>query len=158
MISRGRNGNRPAKNWIGGRLIEENIMWEWHDFVWHIFGWWFSLFEKYSQTESFPQVGVERNQYLKIKPPPTLPETNIAHENPIFPGKYHQNCGFSMAMLVSGSVMDYFMGGYLNIPQRFGVDWTPQICAHGGKDRWLATPTTVFSCSGIHFSSTGAKL
>ena len=34
----------------------------------------------------------------------TLPETNIAHENPIFPGKYHQNGGFSMAMLVSGSV------------------------------------------------------
>ena len=32
------------------------------------------------------------------------PETNIAHENPIFPGKYHQNGGFSMAMLVSGSV------------------------------------------------------
>ena len=27
----------------------------------------------------------------------TLPETNIAHENPIFPGKYHQNGGFSMA-------------------------------------------------------------
>ncbi len=25
----------------------------------------------------------------------TLPETNIAHENPIFPGKYHQNDGFS---------------------------------------------------------------
>ena len=35
----------------------------------------------------------------------TLPETNIAHENPIFPGKYHQNGGFSMAMLVSGSVL-----------------------------------------------------
>ena len=35
----------------------------------------------------------------------TLPETNIAHENPIFPGKYHQNGGFSMAMLVSGSVI-----------------------------------------------------
>ena len=34
----------------------------------------------------------------------TLPETNIAHENPIFPGKYHRNGGFSMAMLVSGSV------------------------------------------------------
>ncbi len=34
----------------------------------------------------------------------TLPETNIAHENPIFPGKYHQNGGFSMAMLVSGRV------------------------------------------------------
>ena len=30
----------------------------------------------------------------------TLPETNVAHENPIFPGKYHQNGGFSMAMLV----------------------------------------------------------
>ncbi len=34
----------------------------------------------------------------------TLPETNIAHENPIFPGKYHQNDGFSMAMLVYRSV------------------------------------------------------
>ena len=34
-----------------------------------------------------------------------LPETNIAHENPIFPGKYHQNGGFSMAMLVSESVL-----------------------------------------------------
>ena len=32
----------------------------------------------------------------------TLPETNIAHENPMFPCKYHQNGGFSMAMLVSG--------------------------------------------------------
>ena len=30
----------------------------------------------------------------------TLPETNIARENPIFPGKYHQNGGFPMAMLV----------------------------------------------------------
>ena len=35
----------------------------------------------------------------------TLPETNIAHENPIFPGKYHQNGGFSMAMLVYRSVL-----------------------------------------------------
>ena len=25
----------------------------------------------------------------------------------IFPGKYHQNCGFSMAMLVSGRVTTY---------------------------------------------------
>ena len=32
----------------------------------------------------------------------TLPETNIAHENPIFPG---ENGGFSMAMLVSGRVV-----------------------------------------------------
>ena len=36
--------------------------------------------------------------------PITLPESNIAHENHIFPGKYHQNGGFSMAMLVSGRV------------------------------------------------------
>ena len=36
----------------------------------------------------------------------TLPETNSSPmKNPIFPGKYHQNCGFSMAMLVSGSVV-----------------------------------------------------
>ena len=35
---------------------------------------------------------------------PTLPETNIAYENPIFPGKYHQNGGSSMAMLVSWRV------------------------------------------------------
>ena len=34
----------------------------------------------------------------------TLPETNIAHENPIFPGKYHQNGRCSMAMLVYRSV------------------------------------------------------
>ena len=37
----------------------------------------------------------------------TLPETNIAHENPIFPGKYHQNGGFSMAMLVYRRVYLY---------------------------------------------------
>ena len=29
----------------------------------------------------------------------TLPETNIAHENLMFPGKYYQNDGFSMATL-----------------------------------------------------------
>ncbi len=39
----------------------------------------------------------------------TLPETNIAHENPIFLGKYHQNGGFSMAMLVYRRVI--FFGG-----------------------------------------------
>ena len=38
----------------------------------------------------------------------TLPETNIAHENPIFPGKYHQNGGFSMAMLVYRRVGPFF--------------------------------------------------
>ena len=37
----------------------------------------------------------------------TLPETNIAHENPIIPGKYHQNGGFSMAMLVYRRVHYY---------------------------------------------------
>ena len=37
----------------------------------------------------------------------TLPETNIAHENPSFPGKYHQNGGFSMGMLVYRSVNLY---------------------------------------------------
>ena len=42
--------------------------------------------------------------FLKI----TLPETNIAHENPIFPGKYHQIGGFSMAMLVYRRVMRLF--------------------------------------------------
>ena len=34
----------------------------------------------------------------------TLPETNVAHENLSFPSKYHQNGGFSMAMLVYRSV------------------------------------------------------
>ena len=43
--------------------------------------------------------------YTPLKRKFTLPETNIAHENPIIPGKYHQNGGFSMAMLVSGSVI-----------------------------------------------------
>ena len=39
----------------------------------------------------------------------TLPETNLAHENPIFLGKYHQNGGFSMAMLVYRRVVgDFF--------------------------------------------------
>ena len=37
----------------------------------------------------------------------TLPETNIAHENPIFPGKCHQNGGLSMAMLVSWRVCHF---------------------------------------------------
>ena len=39
----------------------------------------------------------------------TLPETNIAHEIPTFPGKYHQNCGFSMAMLVYRRVYIWFL-------------------------------------------------
>ena len=38
----------------------------------------------------------------------TLPETNIAHENPHLPSKYRQNGGFSMAMLVYRSVTKLF--------------------------------------------------
>ena len=54
----------------------------------------------------------------------TLPETNIAHENPIFPGKYHQNCGFSMAMLVSGSVFIYkaIHRGYVTLISKWYLD------------------------------------
>ena len=48
---------------------------------------------------------------------PTLPETNIARENPIFPGKYHQNGGFSMAMLVYRSVIFLGQDG-LTIPKQ----------------------------------------
>ena len=46
----------------------------------------------------------ESLEMLLIQPRYTLPETNIAHQNPLFPGKYHQNGGFSMAMLVYRSV------------------------------------------------------
>ncbi len=54
-----------------------------------------------------PGWGFEKCLVNKAKPQTktlTLPETNIAHENPIFPGKYDQNGGFSMAMLVYRSV------------------------------------------------------
>ena len=46
--------------------------------------------------ESYQFLG---NWFLNIL---TLKGTNIAHENPMFPGKYYQNGGFSMAMLSSG--------------------------------------------------------
>ena len=46
----------------------------------------------YGNVEGFP----EKN---------TLQYTNIAIENLMFPGNYHQNCGFSMAMLVYRSVV-----------------------------------------------------
>ncbi len=45
----------------------------------------------------------------------TLPETNIAHENPIFPGKSHQNGGFSMAMLVYRTVIGNHHLGLVSI-------------------------------------------
>ena len=73
----------------------------------------------------------------------TLPETNIAHENPIFPGKYHQNCGFSMAMLVSGSVVDmenlpliyralYISGGDRRISIN-SMSWVVCVCNGNAK-------------------------
>ena len=40
----------------------------------------------------------------------TLPETNKAHENLIFPGQSHQNAAFSMALLVYRSVWPFFGG------------------------------------------------
>ena len=49
--------------------------------------------------------GISSNHTIALLKIDTLPETNIAHENPIFPCKYHQNGGFSMAMLVSGRVI-----------------------------------------------------
>ena len=55
------------------------------------------------QQRADAYLGVTGNNKLPI----TLPETNIAHGNPIFPGKYHQNGGFSWAMLVLGSVSAY---------------------------------------------------
>ena len=74
-------------------------------------GWWLNHpSEKYArQNGNLPQIGMKIKKCLKPPPSfllrwPTLPETNIAHENPIFPGKYHQNDGFSTAMLVYESV------------------------------------------------------
>ena len=53
-----------------------------------------------AQKKTIQKVGRSKSYPAFI----TLPETNIAHENTIFPCKYHQNGGFSMAMLVSGRV------------------------------------------------------
>ena len=64
----------------------------------------------------------------------TLPETNIAHENPIFPGKYHQNGGFSMAMLVYRRVkqiFEFMMGFPGFFPEIFGAE----KCNLGGYSR-----------------------
>ena len=56
-------------------------------------------------------VGSQEGNKLWTNTLPGLPETNIAHENPIFPCKYHQNGGFSMAMLVSGRVQPFLLEG-----------------------------------------------
>ena len=68
-------------------------------------------------------------QFYRLKPTiatcvflNTLPETNIAHENPIFPGKYHQNDGFSMAMLVSGRVNILFCFSSVSTFQSFYLE------------------------------------
>ena len=66
----------------------------------------------------------------------TLPETNIAHENPIFPCKYHQNGGFSMAMLVSGRVSGWWQLKYVSCSTLLrGNDpiWLAHIFRMGGK-------------------------
>ena len=75
----------------------------------------------------------------------TLPETKIAHENPIFPGKYHQNCGFSMAMLVSGSVFLFiFRLGDL------GICINPVFATVTGRGSiFKLRCTCVFTCSEL---------
>ncbi len=60
------------------------------------------------------------------------PETNIAHEIPIFLGKYHQNGGFSMAMLVLGRVHLQMVG----VPGNFCVH---EVSGMGGFF-WLDFP------------------
>ena len=68
----------------------------------------------------------------------TLPETNIAHENPIFPCKYHRNGGFSMAMLVSGRVHTIHSSAK-KMEQLFGSRQCPAVqpCATGWLGAWL---------------------
>ena len=62
---------------------------------------------------------------------PTLPETNSSPMKiTIFPGKYHQNCGFSMAMLVSGRVISMITwetgeSCFFQIPTTFDRFTTP---------------------------------
>ena len=82
----------------------------WFNKVWHL-GWnctkWKRSLMRRQITSSLHR-RPELVEEIKIQQSEkcTLPETDIAHENPIFPGKYHQNGGFSMAMLVSGRVAD----------------------------------------------------
>ena len=50
----------------------------------------------------------------------TLPETNSSPMKiPLFPGKYHQNGGFSVAMLVSGRVNIF---SYIHLPYQTRCD------------------------------------
>ena len=65
-------------------------------------------YQGWSANQIIQVLGDKKYTYMSRIPPPsilfTLPETNISNEIPIFPGKYHQNGGFSMAMLVYRSV------------------------------------------------------
>ena len=59
--------------------------------------------------------------YFNIRREPRRKEREV--KIPIFPGKYHQNCGFSMTMLVSGSVTwnlkEYPLGKRRNIEPNY---------------------------------------
>ena len=81
-------------------------------------------------------------------------ETNIAHENPIFPGKYHQNGGFSMAMLVLGSVPFFcvhpfrcfvFLPGFLPLYTPKITQYNPGIIFFGFQDQVLMPPKALFN-------------
>ena len=52
---------------------------------------------------------------------PTLPETNSSPmKTPIVPCKYHQNGGFSMAMLVLGRVVTFQNGSHFTLTHDYG--------------------------------------
>ncbi len=57
---------------------------------------------------------------------------------PIFPGKYHQNGGFSMAMLVYRRVVARFPGGVRKVPfflPRFTTAYQLQSLVFGKKNQ-----------------------
>ncbi len=82
----------------------------------------------------------------------TLPETNIAHENPIFPGKYHHNGGCSMAMLVSGRVFSkQFMESF------WEVDWTFWSFAPGRIETKTPLALRVSTCHSLPNRNLGWK-
>ena len=97
------------------------------------------IFMQALNWESFPSILGDEDSKKSLNP--TLPETNIAHENPIFPCKYHQNGGFSMAMLVSGRVSQFFHGpSNCNLQLPGGAQKTQELRhlleIHGILTRW----------------------
>ena len=61
----------------------------------------------------------------------TPPETNeLPMKIPIFPGKYHQNGGFSMAMLVSGRVMGKEMEDLWTFQNVATIEGNHPLCSH----------------------------